>query len=166
MLCTHSKVAKNFRCYTTDCVFCNVIGREKSLSGKLMKPEVSARCHQTLFCRWGLGMRQSLFLRSVYYYCECKHKVQIEGKTRAWEQDCIQLGRVPTPPQLSLLAVQIVLSGVPLYIQDTIHWCTFFLVVHQWRMLQRNCLSHAQSHQKSGRTGLREEKMTPWYGGS
>ena len=34
-----------------------MIGGEKFLSAKLMKPEVSARCHQTLSRRWGLGTR-------------------------------------------------------------------------------------------------------------
>ena len=60
MLCHHAEVAKNFRYCTTDCLFYNVIGGEKCLSGKqstLMKPEESAGCHQTLSRRWGLETR-------------------------------------------------------------------------------------------------------------
>ena len=60
VLCHRVEEAKNFRCCTTDCLFCNVIGGEKFLSGTLMKPEVSAGCHQTLSRRWGLGTRLTL----------------------------------------------------------------------------------------------------------
>ena len=60
VLCHRAEEAKNFQCWTTDCLFCNVIGGENFLSRKqpmLMKPEVSAGCHQTLSRRWSLGMR-------------------------------------------------------------------------------------------------------------
>ena len=45
VLCHCAEEAKNFQCCTTDCLFCNVIGGEISM---LMKPEISAGCHQTL----------------------------------------------------------------------------------------------------------------------
>ena len=57
VLCHRAEEAKNFWCCTTDCLFWNVIGGEIFLSRKLMKPEVSAGCHQTLSRRWGLGTR-------------------------------------------------------------------------------------------------------------
>jgi len=34
VLCHRAEVAKNFRCCTTDCLFCNAIGGEKFLSRK------------------------------------------------------------------------------------------------------------------------------------
>ena len=48
-------VAKDFRFCTTDCVFCNVIGREKFFSRKLMKPEESVKRHQTFSLWVGYG---------------------------------------------------------------------------------------------------------------
>ena len=48
-------VAKDFQFCTTDCVFCNVIGREKSLSRKLMKPKELVKHHQTLSSWVGCG---------------------------------------------------------------------------------------------------------------
>ena len=54
----HAEVAKDFRCFTTDCVFCNVIGGWKFLRRKqsmLIKPERSVKRHQTLSSQVGSG---------------------------------------------------------------------------------------------------------------
>ena len=56
VLCHHAEVAKNFRCSTRLCFLQCDWRREISLR-KIMKPEESARCHQTLSRRWGLGTR-------------------------------------------------------------------------------------------------------------
>ena len=75
VLCHRAEEAKDFRCCTTDCLFCNVIGGEIFLSRKwsmLMKPEVSAGCHQTLSRRWGLGTRLLLSQFSLWiFWCFC-----------------------------------------------------------------------------------------------
>ena len=76
VLCHRVEVVKNFRCCTTDCVFCNVIGGCKIVRQKqstLMKPEGSAGCHQTLSSRVGSGHETSVGHVLLHFqYVRCR----------------------------------------------------------------------------------------------